>query len=184
VGWYCRKVARPGRVRRGFDLKICEIGFASESEQGNFAFLHATFQVVHYESRFFHVRDEEFGLRARDFETHVKPRGFGNIDPACKSWTVEKLPVAACVEDGRVLHRVGIAGCMLAEIDLLVILAIGIDTNVKSKETALCWRGDVDVNNGVPHLEIFQDGCAAVDEKSFAALIFGELGAALEIPAR
>src|SRR5262249_38274763 len=72
---------------------------------------------------------------------------------------------------------------MLAEIDLLVVVAVGVEADIESEEATDGRCRDVDVNNTVTHLEVLKDRGAAVDEQAFAALIFCGLGIPLQIPA-
>ena len=163
VGLHGGKMALPGDVGGGADFKIGEVGFAGEREQGDFAFLNAAFQIVHDERGLFHVLDIKLGLRAGDFEAQMEPDAFRNVDRAGEARAVEDLPVTAGVEDGRVLHGVGEAGFVLAEIDFLVVGFFWIDANVEAEKAADGRGGDVDVNDGVAHFEIFEHGRAAVE---------------------
>jgi hypothetical protein len=92
VGLHAGKMALPGGVGRGTDFKIGEVGFAGESEQGDFALLDAPFQIVHDESGLVRVLDVKLGLCAGDFETQMEPDAFRNIHRAGETRAVENLP--------------------------------------------------------------------------------------------
>src|SRR5262249_9387962 len=101
----------------------------------------------------------------------MEPLRFGDINRAGEAGAVGNLPVTAGVKHRGVLHRVGLAGLMLAEIDLFVVVAVGVEANIESEEATDGRCRDVDVDNTVTHLEVLKDRGAAVDEQAFAALI-------------
>ena len=109
----------PGRIGRCPYFEIREIGRARQVIQGHLAFLNAAFQIVHHQRGLVHVLDVELRLRARHLQAQVEPDIFRDIDRAGEARPVVDLPVAAGVEDRRVLHGVGKAGLVLAKINLL-----------------------------------------------------------------
>ena len=107
--------------------------------------------------------NEKLGLRPGDFEAQMKPCGFRDIHRAGEAGAIVDLPVAAGMENRSVLHCVGKAGLVLAEIDFLVVGLVAIDANVESEEATVGGSGNVHVDNGVTHFKILQEGGAAVE---------------------
>jgi len=167
-------------------LEVREIGLPGQRVQGYLALLHAAFQVVDHQRGLFHVLDVELGLRAGDLQAKVEPFGFGDVQLGGEAGATVKLPVQAGVEHGSVLHGVGQAGLVRAQIDPFGVAAVVRDAELHAEESLLRRthrRGHVDVDDRVAHLEILEHGRAAVEQQAFAALIFGGFGLAFEVPA-
>ena len=114
----------PRRIGRGAYFEVREVGRTRQVRQCDLAFLNAAFQIVHHQRRLVHVLDIELCLRARHLQAQVEPDIFRDIDCAGETWSIVDLPVAAGVENWRVLHGVGKAGLVLAEIDLFGVGAV------------------------------------------------------------
>ncbi len=179
-----RQVALPGRVGRGPDLEVREVRRADQVVQRELALLHAALQVVHDERGLLHVLDVELGLRARDDEAQVEPLALRDVDVAREALSVVDLPVRARVQDRRVLHRVRIAGLVLAQVHPFAIRALVGQAELEAEEPADGGRRDVHVDDGIAHLEVLQDRGAPVEEQALAAEIVRELRLALQVPAR
>jgi len=174
----------PWGVGRRSYFEIRKVRFSRQREQSQRAFLNPAFQIVHDQCGLVHILNVELGLRARNFQAHMEPLAFGYIDRGGEAGPIVDLPVAPGVENRRVLHGIRKAGLVLAEIDFFIVCAIAVDAHVKTEKTTNRRRGYVHIDDRVAHFEIFDDRGAAVDEQTFAALVFGDLGLPLQVPPR
>src|SRR5262249_43747958 len=131
-----------------------------------------------------HVLHEELRLRSGHLEPHVEPGILRDVDRAGESWAAVELPVEAGAEHRGVLHRIGQAGLVLAEIDPLRRLAVAADAELDAEEAAARRRGDVHVDDRVPHLEPLERRRATVETDGGAPLVVDDLRLSLEFPAR
>src|SRR5262249_33432870 len=94
--------------------------------------------------------------------------------------SVIDLPVQAGVQHGRVLHSIGQATLVLAQIDPLGVVAGYSKLNAEKSAAGGCSH--VDVNYPVAHFKIFYRRRSTVEQQALAALIVGHAGFSLEQP--
>ena len=179
-----RQVALPGRIGRRAHFEIREVGCAGQNVKRDLALLHAALQVVHHQRGLVHVFDVELRLRAGDLQAQVEPLVLRDVDRAGEPGPVVDLPVDAGVENRRVLHGVGKAGLVRAEINPLACWRRRWRCETEAEEAALGGSGDVHVDDAVAHLKILHDGRAAIEAEALAALVLGDFGFTLQLPAR
>ncbi len=142
----------------------------------------AALEVVDDKRGLFHVLDIEPGLSAGHFQAHVEPDVLGDVDGAGEARAVVKLPVQAGVENRRVLHGVGLAGLVLAEVHPFGVGAV--DAELNAEEAAAGGGCDIHIDDAVANLEVFDGGSATVEQQALAALVFGSFGLSVQFPAR
>jgi hypothetical protein len=114
----------------------------------------------------------------------MEPRLLRDVDPRREAGPVVDLPVAAGVENRRVLDRVGITRLVRAKIDLLGVGAVPLDPELHPEEAAPGASGDVHVDDAVAHLEVVDDRRSAVETETLAAEVLRRLRLSLKLPAR
>src|ERR1051326_4833900 len=131
-----------------------------------------------------HVFDIEFGLGASDFHSQVEPDIFWNVDSSSKTWSIVDLPVSARIQHWCVLDCIRQTGFVLPQVDPFAVCAIVRKAELNTEEATAGGCRNVDVDDGIAHLKIFQGCDSAVEKERLTVLVFGCFGLPFQFPAR
>jgi hypothetical protein len=107
-----------------------------------------------------------------------------DVDAVGEASTAEDLPVASRLQHRRVLQRIGKARLVRPQIHFFVVGAVGVDAEIETEEAASGRSRHVHVEDAIAHLEILEDGCAAIEQQTLPAVRLCDPCLSLQIPAR
>ena len=176
MGGGCRSQGASGVGR----IDVGEAGGSDQVGERHLPPLEPALEVGHLERRPGRVAYVEPGGGAGDGEPEMEPGVARDVHRPGESGPAVQLPIESGVEHRRVLHRVGQAGLVLPEVDVLAVQAVGPELN--PEEAALGRGGDVHVHHPIPELEVLRGRRTAVEHDAAAAEVVGGFRVALEHP--